>query len=352
MSEWELLTLESFNEWAKLVDSCNQPDIHFSPEYMKTFEENIGGQAMLFIERDVHGKNFLLYPFFKRKINDLRLFASLKEEFHDIISPWYFGGPLLYSDDNDVEIMNNFLQDFQSFSQENNIITEFIRIHPILDISKKFVNLAGADYRYDVSYVNLNQSFDQIWNKFKKSNRNAINAAKRKGVEIQISKTSSSLKLFYDLYVKSMDRLKAEQSYFFSLLFLEKLLETLRDNMIIFTAFYNGVPISSSIFLFKYGIVHYWLSGSDPNYKNLYPNNLILHEAISWAKNNDNKTFVLMGGTSEGLRSFKESFTDTKVGFYTMSKIHNPKIYSQLVEVRKSDKNFVERSDFFPAYRI
>ena len=180
MSRWELLTLKDSARWSQLVDSCKQADIHFSPGYLKLFEDKIGGIPMLFISYDSNDKNFVLYPFFKRRINDIDTFSSLQNEFYDIVSPWYFGGPLFYSEINKKETVNSFLNNIQIFANENRIITEFTRIHPLLNVDEDFIMSTKAEYRYDVSYVDLRLSLEEIWSNFKKSNRNAINAAKRK----------------------------------------------------------------------------------------------------------------------------------------------------------------------------
>lgn len=351
MNNWDILTTHNKKEWNDLVNSCAQSDIHFTAEYMQLFEEQIQGNAFLFVKHNSDKSNYLLYPFFKRRINDMKIFSNYEKIIFDIVSPWYFGGPLLSNDTNKIDLLNSFLLDFEKYAQENNIVTEFTRIHPLLSSSNDFIKISKAQYRYDISYIDLKKSHLEIQKNFKKSNRNAITAAKRKGVEIQISNSISALKVFHDLYVKTMSRLNADQSYFFTLSFLEKLLNVLSKNMIIFTAIHEGIPTSSSIFLFKSGIIHYWLSGSDSDYKNLYSNNLLLSEAITWAKENENQTFMLMGGSSEGLRSFKESFSNTKTGFYTLNKIHNTSTYSVINEIVRKQKPGDSKTNFFPYYR-
>lgn len=350
MDKSTILTLHDSKEWSNLIESCQIADIHFMPEYMRLFEKRVGGIATLFVVNDERSKNFLVYPFFKRRINDLVLFSSYDKECYDIISPWYFGGPLFSSEENKSEILNMFLHEFQSFVKENDIVSEFTRIHPIFDMKKEFANITNAEYRYDVAYVNLQETMENIWSNFTKSNKNSINASKRKGVVIEFSTSSIDLKNFSELYMKTMKRISADEFYFFSLDFFERILEYIPSNVIIVTAKYDNIVISSSILLHKSGIVYYWLSGNNYDFRNLYPNNLLIYESIKWAKNLGNKFFILMGGTNKGLRSFKDSFTKDRVEFYSISKIFNTKIFSDLNNLRhltSSDTN----SGFFPAYR-
>ncbi|MDE2589399.1 MAG: GNAT family N-acetyltransferase, partial [Patescibacteria group bacterium] len=323
-----LLTLDDKDEWNKLVDSCGQADIHFTAQYLEMFEKKMGGQAMLFVVHDEETKNFLLYPFFLRRINDLEYFSSLKDNYFDIVSPWYFGGPLFYHGKSTAKLINTFFEGFNEYAEQKGIITEFTRIFPFFETSKNFISLTKADYMYDISYVDLNQTVDTIWKNFKKSNRNAINAAKRKGVQVEFASSNNALKGFYDLYQKTMERTGASEFYSFSSDFFEKMMDILRNNVIVVTAKHDNNIVSSSVLLFKYGIIHYWLSGSDYQFRHLNANNLLLYESMRWAKNNGNNTFVLMGGTNVGLRAFKESFTNTTIGFYTSSKIYNNEIFS------------------------
>ena len=350
MSNWYTLTLNEEREWNDLVDNCGESDIHFTTQYLKNFEDLIGGKATLFVNLSSNKKNYVLYPFFKRRINDLKRFSSLKQSFYDIISPWYFGGPLTFSNDNLKELFLSFQENFTKFSMDNNIITEFTRIHPILRTNKEFCKITNANYQYEVSYVDLSLSEETIWNNFKKSNRNAINSSKRKGVEILFLESKESLFSFFKLYSETMKRLQTDNFYLFDYSFFEKLYENLKNNMKIVVAQYNGIPISSTILLFKSGIVHYWLSGNDYNYRNFYPTNQLLYEAIKWAKLNNNKIFLLMGGSNKGLRTFKESFSNTSVGFYTLNKIHNHQLF-KFINQLKDNKIKNKNSSYFPPYR-
>ena len=122
----------------------------------------------------------------------------------------------------------------------------------------------------------------------------------------------------------------------------------LKNNIKIVLARYEGKIIAGSIFLFKGGIVHYWLSATDIEYRKLYPTNLLLLKSILLFKDNGQKTFFLMGGTDEKLRKFKESFSNTSVKFHTLSRIHDNEKYSRLVKHANQDN---KTSDFFPEYR-
>lgn len=351
MKKWDLLSLNDFKEWSGLVNDCDNSDIHFTPEYLKAFENKMNGKANLFVFHDNENKNLVLYPFFKRKINDIKIFSSFNKMIYDIISPWYFGGPLLSTTKNQKAVLIAFVKDFKEFAKQNSIVTEFTRVHPLLGSSKDFVEISNAECRYDVTFVDLEQSENIIWKNFKKSNRNAINSGKRKGVEVEFSNSYESLKIFHELYLKTMNRLKVDEFYYFTLEFLEEIRQNLKNNFIIAISKIDGMPLSSSIFLYKSGMVHYWLSAQNEDIKGLFPTNVLIYETIKWAKTQNQKIFFLMGGSNKSLRMFKESFSKSKVEFFILRKVYNQKKYDYLTKIRDEREKTV-RHDFFPAYRV
>lgn len=349
MTSFDLLSLNEHKEWLNLVKSCDQPDIHFIPKFMELFEEKMTGVAKLFVLESKELDNTILFPFFKSRINDMKIFNSLNDEYFDIVSPWYYGGPLLKSDKNKLKLLKLFISSFQEFIKKNNIVSEYTRIHPMLDVSKDYSKLADAEYKYDVSYIDLTQTIENIWGNIKKSNRNSINSAKRKGIEIKFSKTKNTLEIFKKIYQITMNRLKADKFYYFSDKFFEKFYKFFKNDFFIATAMYERNPVATSLFLFKYGIAYYWLSGYDFKLKYLYPNNLLLYETIKLSKQN-NKLFVF-GGGEQNLRNFKESFTNTKVPHYTLNNVYNSEIYSKLVTIHEKSNSYVAERKFFPEYR-
>ena len=226
------------------------------------------------------------------------------------------------------------------------IVSEFTRIHPLIDSNNEYAKSNNGKYNYDISYVDLTESIEAIWGNFNKANKNAINSAIRKKINIKFSNSNKSLKNFFELYNLTMKRINVDAFYYFPLSFFEELSKNLENNFVIVTAEYEKKPIASTIFLYKYGFVHYWLSGSNYDFRNLYPNNLLIFESIKFFKKLGNHTFILMGGSNENLRRFKESFTKKRVEFYTISRVFNNEVFTYLNKKRKFQGN-----EFFPPYR-
>ena len=154
-----------------------------------------------------------------------------------------------------------------------------------------------------------------------------------------------------------MKRVNAKAAYFFPMKFFANLFEQFGENSELFYAEYNNRIIAAVIILFNKNIVHYFLGGTDSEFLNLRPNNLLFNEIIVWAKKEGYEIFNLGGGYSgeRELLRFKSSFTKTVENFYIYNKIHNTKAYRAVCKAKslydKEKGISLVDSSYFPAYR-
>jgi len=345
---YEVLRYSDYEKWIHLLDQCEKKDIHYHPDFMNLHKEKLDGEPELFvlIEED---QNFLLFPYFKRKINPI-FCKNLPKSAYDIVSPWYFAGPITKTNKKREYMLKCFFEYFPKFCSEQNIISEYTRINPLIDYGNFYTNLSHANTQYDISYIDLTQSFSDIFKNFKKSTRNAIGSSEKKSVKIIFSNNKNDLNFFYKLYIDTMKRVMADKFYFFDTSYFESLFDLFSNDCILVSAKLDDKIISSSIFIFKYGIAYYWLSGFDVEYKSFNPNNLIMSKAIQFLQTKNNSILILGGGTNKSLRKFKNSFTDLSFPFYINKKIYNKEIYSQLVLERNKLESKTNKT-FFPLYR-
>jgi CelD/BcsL family acetyltransferase involved in cellulose biosynthesis len=123
-----------------------------------------------------------------------------------------------------------------------------------------------------------------------------------------------------------------------------------------FYAVMDGQIIAMSIMLFANDQMHYHLSGSMIEYRNLAPSNLLLYKAALWGCERGYKTFHLGGGVGsgeDGLYKFKAAFNKNSDYQFSIGKeIFNQEKYDELVAERTGrDLTFNEDSKFFPLYR-
>ena len=239
--------------------------------------------------------------------------------------------------------------------KEETIVDNFVRYHPVLDnagpmrIISDVIDL-GKTIAFDLS------SPEVIWDNIISKNRNMIRKAEKNGVEIRHGKEPSLYRDFQRIYNATMDKDHAEKYYYFEEGFYDSISNDLCNNHELFYAVYQDQIIAMSIMLFANKQMHYHLSGSLIEYRNLAPSNLLLYKAALWGYEQGFKTFHLGGGVGSGednLYRFKAAFNKNSNYQFSIGKQVFDKIkYDELVKMRiESDCLFDASSLYFPLYR-
>lgn len=351
------------NEWRDLVNRIKKKDVHFTPEYAMLFErtegkvrEYYGSEAQLFFYGN--DKNYIIHPILKKRINELPFYRG-DTELYDIASPWYYGGPLAFITNRNVEkeLFKGFFEELHNYCKQNNIVTEFVRLHPLIQNHLPLVEFVKVEKRWKIVYVNLMQDEKTLWNNFKEENQKAIAKAQKSNIDVIATKKKDDIEKFYMLYINAMRRVHASEHYFFSRYFIESIFELLKNNAQLFIAKYRDKTIAGSLLLGTGEFAHDYLRAADSEFLSMRPNNLLVYTKILWAKENNYKFFSLQGGQSEddGIFRFKSTFSNTTADFYTYGKIHDESRYQALCDMRDTydksiGKSLIE-SDYFPKYR-
>jgi len=356
------------NRWENLLSRLDA-DIYYSPKYLSLFDgkdstitERFGMDPKLIVYGNED--NFVINPILKKPINTLAFYPKNREndtdkQFYDIVSPWYYGGPLVtYTDEkNRKSLVEGYFSHFDEYCISENIISEFTRLHPLLKNNEVVEQYLKPEMRNKIVYVDLMQDEEDIWNAYKKENRKSINRSQKRGVEVVISRKKEDIEKFYRLYTDAMKRLNADKAYYLSLDFFNNLFNNLNEKVQLFIALYEGEMIAGSILIAGNEISHDYLRAFNPDSSVLVPNNLIVHNKIMWAKKNGYKIFSLQGGhgMDDGIFRFKLTFSQLTADYYTYSVIHKPKEYDYLSGLKREYNaltNQVAASDsYFPFYR-
>lgn len=326
-------------------------DIYFTNEYGRIFEKNGDGKLTNFSMECEFGKVY--YNFLLREIELIQ-----GPKYYDIVTPYGYGGPLFsnYKEENLQNMILAFKKGFEAYCNANNIVSEFIRFHPLIKNYCGMENYMDIFHIRDTVYMDLH-STDFIWNHMQSTCRNRIRNAQKNSIDIEINNSKESLNQFIELYSQTMDKNNAEAYYYFSKEFFYNTKELLKDQLYIFNALFENRVIASMLIM-KYGdFVHYHLGGSDSQYIQLAPNNLLFYKIALWGHEQGCKYLHLGGGyrgNSDSLFIFKKTFSkDGIANFYIGKKVHNPEIYKELVSIREGqNKNRKEENlGFFPLYR-
>ncbi len=341
-----IYTIEQSSEWDRVVKSFASYDIYYLSGYVKAFKIHGDGEPILFYyeDKNLRGINVVM----KRDIaDDFRFSEKLeKGKYFDFITPYGYGGWLVEGCGDTTKLFDAY----ERWCQENNIVSEFVRYHPILnncENSKPFydVVMLGGTIAMDLS------SQEVIWENLTSKNRNMVRKAIKSGVKIYHGQFPEIYKTFREIYDQTMDSDNAADYYYFGDAFYESILYDLRNEAQMFWAELDGKVIATSIMIFSNGYMNYHLSGSLREYQNLAPSNLLLYEAALWGCSNGYKSLHLGGGVGskeDSLFKFKSAFNRNEPHRFGIGKkIFLQDVYQNLEKI--NDQPLKE--GFFPKYR-
>lgn len=340
----QIFDMTQRKEWDEVVCSFAEYDVYYLSGYVRAFEIHGDGEPQLLYYEE--GGLRAIYVYMKRK--------TAIEGVYDSITPYGYGGVLFEGDMHD-ENLKTFWTAYVEKMKELNIVDNFVRYHPVL------ANAVPMKVVSDVIDLGKTVAFDLespevIWENIVPKNRNMIRKAEKNGIEIHHAHDISLFADFIRIYNATMDKDKAEVYYYFKEEFYKSIHEDLDGHYEMFYAKLNGQVIAMSIMLFANKQMHYHLSGSMMEHRNLAPSNLLLYKAALWGCEQGYKTFHLGGGVGSGednLYKFKAAFNRKSDYQFSIAKmVFDQEKYDALVEERAArDPEFNRESKFFPLYR-
>lgn len=353
---YRVVSFKEKQEWDSIVKEFNHKDIYYFQEYCFLYYLIGDGDPYLFFYKDLKG-NMVCYPFLKRTIDLPFLTKDLSQgEIFDITTPYGYGGPL--TQHVSKQVMREFRKEFDEYCYSHNIVSEFVRFHPLLKNTHYLDGLLDIIYDRETVYIDLVKSEEEILSNYHKNHRRNLTKAKRSNLQFrcyQKEEAQQYIEDFYHLYMKTMDRLNAAPYYYFSMNYLKSLLTRLTNQSMIATVYYEDKMISAALCMYENGYLHYHLGCSLKEYLNLGTNIFLFHQAALWGKQQGCHTFHLGGGSTpqDSLFEFKHRFNpEGTLAFYIGKKIHNLEKYQSLVSSWERYYMQEVHEDFFPAYRI
>lgn len=340
----QIFDMTQRKEWDEVVRSFAEYDIYYLSGYVRAFEIHGDGEPQL-LYYEANGLR-AIYVYFKRK--------TAIEGVYDSITPYGYGGVLFEGDMRD-ENLKAFWTAYVEKMNELNIVDNFVRYHPVLANAMPMKEVSDVIDLGKTVALHLD-SPEVIWENIIPKNRNMIRKAEKNGIEIHHAHDMSLFADFIRIYNATMDKDNAEEYYYFGEEFYKSIHEDLDGNYEMFYATLDGQIIAMSIMLFANKQMHYHLSGSMMEYRNLAPSNLLLYKAAVWGCEQGYKTFHLGGGVGSGednLYKFKAAFNRKSDYQFSIAKmVFDQEKYDALVEERSArDPEFNRESKFFPLYR-
>jgi hypothetical protein len=320
-------------------------DICFHNLYAKLYEEKEDGKAQTFLFKNQYGS--VEHTFIKRKIPDL----INGVQYYDITTAYGYGGPLAREVKDLSQLLKSYYIAFQDYCRKNRIVSEFIRFH-------LFENIEVRDKYYgDVSLIGPHIARDlrkPLTSDIHKSIRNSLRKADRMGITFEADTTKAGFEDFLTVYNSTMNRHDANSFYYFNESFFHQLHKCFDGQYVYTKATKNNKVISASIVLYGKTYAFGFLGGTLEEYFEYQPSTYLEYHTMEWLKKEGLSYYTLGGGIKgeDGLYNYKKKF-DKKGSypFYVGKKIHDERIYSELVKKRLGEEKFDADSDFFPLYR-
>ncbi len=322
-------------------------DIYFTPEWCAVneyIEEGIPQRYELITHRGTVVNSFVL-----RKIPT----QVGGKQYYDISTPYGYGGPILVGavTEEDREcVLREYQEEFSKFCMEHDIVSEFIRFHPIANNAIDFKSIYDVQKLRKTVGTDLSNSDDPVQDQFSKSCRKSIRRALNAGVTWKVIEHPTGIEDFLKVYYSTMDRDKADEFYYFPKEYFYKCLELFGNQIIMVQAVFDDKIIAAGFYITSGDIIHAHLSGTLQEYLHLSPAYVVKYATAVWGKEHGYRLIHYGGGTSNSpdnsLYQFKLKFTkNTVFDFYIGKKIWNREIYKRLSQGKNS------LDGFFPAYR-
>lgn len=324
------------------------PDIYFDIHYGKLYEDIENGKIEKFVFENELGR--IEHMFIKRKI-PIKIDNSI---WFDLITPYGYGGPIIkqYPEKKSMNsFLTQFINSFNEYCKKNNIVSEFVRFHPIIKNHIDFSTHYETLYIRDTVGTNLKDFNDPIKSEFSKSCKKNIRKAINNGLSYKVIKNPSNLDNFKKIYFSTMNRNNAEDYYYFTDNYFKKCLTYFRQNLILVQVLFEDMIIGMGLYFYYKDIIHIHLSGTMTEYLSLNPAYMLKYAITQWAIDNGFHLIHHGGGRTndpnDGLYLFKKQFgKNTSFKFFIGKKIYNHDIYNKLSNINNNNN-----TNFFPAYR-
>jgi len=332
--------------WNQLLMECNY-DFYHLPSYLDIEQDLIGGDSVFFYYEN--GLSKALIPFIKRKIDS--------SSYYDLVSPYGYAGILINENFNHRDF-NKVINNLEKSSMENNIVSAFIRLNPILN---NFLFEESEQKKQEIHgrtvFVSLQKPYEELFSHYSSNHKRNIKKLRKEGYFIKKNEWDE-YENWQRIYHDTMERLKASKYYYFDSVYFKKLKQELKNNLIFLSVHdRNGILAAGGLFTSFNGVIQYHLGGTNHDYLPFAPTKLMFDEIIKYGHESQCEILHLGGGLgseADSLFLFKSGFSKDTYRFSTLRLITNKPIYDQLVQERSQILALKDIKDqsFFPLYRF
>jgi Acetyltransferase (GNAT) domain len=342
------------SRWTEVLQSLRHDAYHL-PEYVQLEAARLQSEAEAIVVGQDDQVMFL--PYLVRSCCELFPDVEDTENTFDVISP--YGYPGVLTSTTDGAFIRGAWQALKSGLSDRGVCAAFLRLHPIL--SAAFVQaLPETEWVANGKTVSVDLTLteQELWAHTRKGHQSTINKTKRLGYSHRIVNAAENFDAFWSVYKETMDRVSAQQTYYFNGDYFDRLLKMDSHLQLCLTEL-EGNLAAACLFFECNGVVQMHLGGTKSEYMSQSPFNGLIDYVRYWAKARGNEFLHLGGGiggsTEDSLFKFKSGFSRQQHDFYTVRCIVDPVQYQALVEHQAQaigqPSHELIKGHFFPAYR-
>lgn len=264
------------------------------------------------------------YPFHLRKIP-----THWKVPGYDITSTYGFGGPLVKGDV--PATLQTFLPYWEAFCQEQQVIAELIRFHPLRENHQHLDSYYEIKQAKEVVWVDLTASEETLWAQLHAQKRWDLKKAATK--DLCFTTDKGHFEAFKHLYQQNMQAKHAKNFYHFPDAFYQALQQDLpQEDIWLHSVLHQNKVASSALFLASGKTVYYFLAGNAAEARELHSSPYLLWQTFLQAKALGYEKLFLGGGLThhDSLYQFKRRFSPHVAPYLVGTRIHDAARYSAL----------------------
>jgi len=328
----KILSLDDIDAWRSHLNHLpvELQDIYFTPEYYRLYEKLGDGKAQCFTFRQ--GNQLALYPFLINSVNNLGF--ELDQQYFDIHGAYGYNG--VVSSSCDPDFISAFYRAFDHWCNENKVIAEFTRFHPLLNnqhFSEKYLH---TFFDRKTVVIDLRKGYGEVAKHFQRTTKKQLRRAVDRYHLIidRYENNPDCLDIFYPIYTETMNRVKAEKYLYFSLDYFQNLIQSIPSVCLL--ASNDKKPVAAIIAFYNQTYVHGHLGGTITEALGLSPFSLLYDQMIRFGVEKSCSYLHVGGGRTsaenDALLGFKLNFSSHLADFYIGKKIHNKEVYAAVVD--------------------
>lgn len=327
-------------------------DLYFTPEYGKLYESIENAEFRSFSFQNENGE--IYYQYLKRPVP--MLLNGI--QYYDAMTPYGYGGPLVVRCEpgKEQELCSAFQAALDSHLQEEGIVSEFVRFHPMEGNAEFFRNMYMLRNRRTAVYTDLSGE-NPVAEEFDRHTQKIIRRMLRKGVTTEIIQDPSEedYRAFQSCYYENMRLVGAKEYYYFDKTYFQGLWDAFHDKLILVMAYFEGALVGADLGFADPGVYTCHLMGVTDLGHKLNISRVIIGAQVCWAKEHGFDYLFhgcgLTGAEDDNLLNFKKFFTKSCFRDYWQGgRISNSEVYTALCAM--SGKQDDGNGSYFPAYRM